>query len=69
LDRDFALKEWVLDRIIYDLWSPEQISGFRQEPPVPRHSSMKDLLKDFKTQSVLRQLSDQTIDLLIEGWG
>lgn len=28
LDRDFALKEWVLDRIIYDLWSPEQISGF-----------------------------------------
>jgi hypothetical protein len=26
---------------------------------------MKDLLKDFKTQSVLRQLSDQTIDLLV----
>jgi hypothetical protein len=29
---------------------------------------MKDLLKDFKIQSVLRQLSDQTIDLLVKGW-
>jgi IS30 family transposase len=28
LDRDLALKAWVLDRLIYDLWSPEQISGF-----------------------------------------
>ena len=28
LDRDIALKEWVLDRLICDLWSPEQISGF-----------------------------------------
>ena len=27
---------------------------------------MKDLLKDFKIQSVLRQLSPQTIDLLVE---
>ncbi|MFN9252830.1 MAG: transposase, partial [Holosporaceae bacterium] len=39
LDRDFALKEWVLDRIIYDLWSPEQISGFLKH----RQSDIKSI--------------------------
>jgi IS30 family transposase len=39
LDRDFALKEWVLDRIIYDLWSPEQISGFLKR----RQSDIKSI--------------------------
>ena len=39
MDRDFALKEWVLDRIIYDLWSPEQISGFLKH----RQSDIKSI--------------------------
>ncbi len=39
LDRDFVLKEWVLDRIIYDLWSPEQISGFLKH----RQSDIKSI--------------------------